>query len=81
MKETHDYDDIIHLPRPVSQKHRPMSMIDRAAQFSPFAALTGYEDAIHDTARITQQAIAQMEQDNAISDELLSLLLADADAE
>ncbi len=81
MKETHDYDDILHLPRPVSKKHPPMSMVDRAAQFSPFAALTGYEDAIQDTARLTEQTMARLEQDNAISDEVLSMLLADADAE
>ena len=40
------YDDIIDLPRHVSARHRPMAMQDRAAQFSPFAALTGYGDAI-----------------------------------
>lgn len=39
---TGKYDDIINLPRPVSSKHPPMPMSDRAAQFSPFAALTGY---------------------------------------
>ena len=47
------YDDIIDLPRHVSARHRPMSMQDRAAQFSPFAALTGYGDAIAETARLT----------------------------
>ena len=44
-----EYDDIIDLPRPKS-KHEPMPMSDRAAQFSPFAALTGYGDAIDETA-------------------------------
>lgn len=47
------YDDILHLPHHVSDKHPPMSMIDRAAQFSPFAALTGYDAAIDETARWT----------------------------
>ena len=47
------YDDIIHLSRPKS-KHRPMSAYDRAAQFSPFAALNGHEEAIQETARITE---------------------------
>ena len=51
--QTHPYDDILHLPHHVSEKHPQMSMIDRAAQFSPFAALTGYEDAIDETARWT----------------------------
>lgn len=48
------YDDIINLPRPVSKKHPQMSLYDRAAQFAPFAALTGYEDAIKETARTTE---------------------------
>ena len=43
---TGPYDDIMDLPRPVSKKHPRMSAINRAAQFSPFAALTGYGDAI-----------------------------------
>ena len=47
------YDDIIHLPHPVSTKHPQMSMEERAAQFSPFAALTGYGDVIRETARLT----------------------------
>ena len=47
---THDYDDIINLPHHVSKRHPQMSMWNRAAQFAPFAALTGYEDAIKDTA-------------------------------
>jgi hypothetical protein len=41
-----NYDDIIHLPHHVSKCHPQMSMWNRAAQFAPFAALTGYEDAI-----------------------------------
>ena len=47
------YDDIIHLPRPVSRRHRQMSAYDRAAQFSPFAALTGHDAAIRETERLT----------------------------
>ena len=46
-----DYKDILDLPRPVSKKHTPMPRINRAAQFAPFAALTGYESAIEETAR------------------------------
>jgi hypothetical protein len=46
------YDDIINLPHPTSAKHPRMSLYDRAAQFSPFAALTGHEDAIEETARV-----------------------------
>ena len=52
---THRYDDIINLPHHVSQKHAPMARADRAAQFSPFAALTKHGDAIVETARLTQE--------------------------
>lgn len=48
------YDDIIDLPHPTSKKHPRMSRQNRAAQFSPFAALTGYDAAIRETARITK---------------------------
>ena len=46
-----NYDDIIHLPHHVSKRHPKMSMWNRAAQFAPFAALTGYEDAIQESAK------------------------------
>jgi len=46
-----NYDDIINLPHHVSKRHPQMSMWNRAAQFAPFAALTGYDDAIKDTAQ------------------------------
>ena len=48
-----EYDDIIALPRHVSEVHAPMPVRDRAAQFSPFAALTGYEEIIDETGRET----------------------------
>ena len=51
------YDDIIHLPHPDSPKHPRMSLYDRAAQFSPFAALTGYAGVIRETARLTDRKI------------------------
>ena len=49
------YKDIIHLPHHVSKTRPQMSMLDRAAQFSPFAALTGYDDAIKETGRLTDK--------------------------
>lgn len=52
------YDDIIHMPHHVSTTHSQMSLIDRAAQFAPFAALTGHADAIKETERLTQERIA-----------------------
>ena len=48
-----NYDDIKHLTRPQYDDLHPMSMSDRAAQFSPFAALVGYGDAVAETARLT----------------------------
>lgn len=71
------YDDIIHLPHPTSLKHPRMSRLDRAAQFSPFRALAGYEDAIHETARLTNRKIELDEHEKAALDERLRLL-ADA---
>ena len=51
------YDDIIDLPHPTSQNHQRMSLHDRAAQFSPFAALTGHSAAIAETGRLTDRRI------------------------
>lgn len=48
-----NYDDIINLSRPVSKKHKPMAMENRAAQFAPFAALNGYAMAVEEAGRIT----------------------------
>ena len=58
MRDTHNYDDIIHLERPVSKKHLPMDIQHRAAQFSTFAALTGHSDAIRQTEA---QHLAELE--------------------
>lgn len=54
---TGPYDDIINLTHPDSLTHSRMSMDNRAAQFSPFAALTGYEDAVKETGRLTDERI------------------------
>ena len=58
---THDYDDIINLPHHVSKHHPQMSMWNRAAQFAPFAALTGYEEAIKDTTQEHESCYATAE--------------------
>ena len=76
MKSTHKYDDIINLPRPVSKKHSPMSNSDRAAQFSPFAALTGYDAVIAESGRLTQTQIELDEGGKALLDEKLQLIQA-----
>ena len=49
------YADIIELPHPTSSVHPRMSLADRAAQFSPFAALTGYEDTVREAGRLTEE--------------------------
>ena len=51
------YEDMLYLEPPVSKIHRKMSISERAAQFMPFAALTGYEDVIRESSRITQRRI------------------------
>lgn len=66
-----NYEDIIHLPHHRSKKHAPMPLIDRAAQFSPFAALTGHDAAIRETARITDRKIELDEYEIAVLDEKL----------
>ena len=55
--DEHSYDDIINLPNPTSKKHPRMSLHDRAAQFAPFAALTGHDAAIKETARLTDERL------------------------
>lgn len=70
-KDLHQYDDIINLPRPESSRHPHMSDYDRAAQFSPFSALTGYEDCINEAARITEERIEIDENQKNILNEQL----------
>lgn len=68
------YDSIIDLPHHQSATRKHMSMIDRAAQFSPFAALTGYGDCIKETARVTEERIELDEAEQAaISEKLYDL--------
>ena len=55
------YDDIINLPHHVSKTHPQMSMWNRAAQFAPFAALTGYDNAIKDTAQENENSFEKKE--------------------
>lgn len=61
---TEDYSDIINLPHHVSHNHPQMPMEARAAQFAPFAALTGYDAVIHETARQTDKQVELEEFDN-----------------
>ncbi len=66
-----NYDDIINQPHYVSKNHPHMAMTDRAAQFSPFAALTGHGDAIDETARLTDRKIELDESRKEAIDEKL----------
>ena len=68
-----NYDDIIHLPYP--RRPQRMSNYDRAAQFSPFAALTGHEEAVAETARLTETAVELGEDGIAMLDEKLRTLV------
>ena len=68
------YDDIIDLPHPTSERHPRMPMANRAAQFSPFAALSGYDDAVKETARLTDGKIELTEEEKANLDARLQLL-------
>ena len=64
IKTTNKYEDIIHLQHPTSANHPQMPIEDRAAQFSPFAALTGHEDAIRETQRRMEERFQKMEPGN-----------------
>ena len=70
-----NYEDIIHLPHHVSKTRQPMSMADRAAQFSPFAALTGYDDAILETGRLTDEKLEAGEERLAVLNTQFRILM------
>ena len=70
------YDDIIDLPRHVSPRRPQMSLLGRAAQFAPFAALTGFEDTIDETARLTDRCVELDEEDLFHLNEQLCGLIA-----
>lgn len=68
------YDDIINLPHYELKNHKRMNMESRAAQFAPFAALTGYSDAVIETARLTSAERFLDEDSNNILDEKLHII-------
>lgn len=74
MSDENKYDDILYLPHPVSARHPQMPLADRAAQFSPFAALTGHEAAIRETARLTKERVELDESRKEILDERLQMI-------
>ena len=68
------YDDIINLPHHTSNKHPAMSLEARAAQFAPFAALTGYDEAVKETARHTDKRIVLDDEEKSILDNKLQII-------
>lgn len=75
LQETHKYDDIICLSRPDSGRRAKMSNYDRAAQFSPFAALTGFDAAIAETGRLTSERIELDEDEKQRLDKQMRIIL------
>lgn len=71
---SHTYDDIINLPHHVSYTHPHMAISDRAAQFAPFAALTGYDNAVNERARLTEEKRVLSEDKKAEIDRELQLI-------
>lgn len=75
-KKQDDYSDMLYMPHPTSLTHPRMSRIDRAAQFSPFAALVGYDAAVEEAARETEDKICLDEDRKAELDMRLQILLS-----
>lgn len=71
----HKYDDILNLPRPVSRRRSRMSDYDRAAQFSPFAALTGFDATIEEAGRLTDRRVELDEAEKELLNEKLQEIL------
>ena len=75
MAEKFPYEDIVNLPPHISKKHPQPSMMDRAARFAPFAAITGYEEMVLEEARITDDRIELDENSKAALNEKLNMIL------
>ena len=75
------YDDMIYLPNPTPTCKPRMSLHDRAAQFSPFAALTGYEDAVEETARLTDTRLELSEDMKTILNEKMQMIVDNLDSD
>ncbi|NMA84347.1 MAG: YolD-like family protein [Epulopiscium sp.] len=74
LNDVNRYDDIINLPHHESKTHPRMSKLNRAAQFSPFAALTGYDMAIKEAARLTYKRIELDETEKSVLDEKMRII-------
>lgn len=76
MAEQFPYEDIVNLPSHISKKYPQASIADRAARFSPFAAITGYEDMVQEAARVTKERIILDENIKRELDEKMNMILA-----
>lgn len=74
--DVHKYDDILTMKHPISKKHSQMARRDRAAQFAPFAALTGHKEAVHESQRLTDYKKILDENKKAALDYALQTMLA-----
>lgn len=74
-KVQHPYADILDMPRPLPGKHAPMSRMMRAAQYAPFAALTGYDDEVSEAARLTDRKTELAENEKQIMDRTIQTLM------
>ena len=74
------YEKIINMPHPTSERHARMKKSDRAAHFAPYAALSGYEDAVEETARLTDRRIELDEYEKERINSALTSLLSPATA-
>ncbi len=75
MKYDHQYDDIINMEHHKSKNHPPMSLYARSAQFAPFAALVGYEEAVKETAREVSKKIELDDESKSVLDAKIQILL------
>lgn len=74
-QQSNPYEDIIHLSRPISKKHPPMPIEKRAAQFSPFAALSGYSSALKEVTRYTEEKRTLSQDEKAFLDQKFNILM------
>ena len=81
MEDKFPYEDIINLPPHISEKYPQPSMLDRAARFAPFAAITGYEEMVLEEARVTEERIELDEGTLAMLNEKLNIIHDSLDSE
>lgn len=74
MAEKFPYEDIVNLPPHISKKHPQPTMLERAARFAPFAAITGYEEMVLEEARVTEERVELSEGAKATLNKKLSIL-------